>query len=223
MDKRDTVNEPDGDGRKSRPATPAWAAPMKHCLQRIHGWRVPASWSVPDWFDEMRSVATLAAVEAAGVFDPARGTPFEAFVSSRVLARGLTFYRQEWTYATRHVKTVALRDQQDTLLHDQVLLPSNTRSVPAVETLREVLASLPEQSCWLLKELYLHERTEADIGRQLGISQRAVSKRKRAALDRLRRHLGRGSLAPVQPLNASTEKTQNQVLSRPTSRNTNSI
>lgn len=162
---------------------------MLTCLRRIRRWRIPANWSVPDWLDEMRSVVTLAAMEAAGVFDTTRGLALDSFVRSRVLARALTFYRQEWNYATRHIDGVSLPEDQERLLPDQCLVAPDTGSHPARETLCEALALLSAQSRWVLEELYLHERTVAEVARHLGISQRAVNKRKQSALRHLRLHL----------------------------------
>ncbi len=179
--------------RPSSDALPDWAEPVNTCLRRSRCWRVPSNWCVPDWFQEMRSVAKLAALEAAGAFDPARGTAFGAFVRSRALARALTFYRKEWTYAIRHIDGVSLSEDQERLPPEQCLFAPDTSSDPARDNLCEALALLPKQAHWLLEELYLHERTEADLGRQLGITQRAVSKRKHSALCRLRRHLGQQS------------------------------
>ena len=49
----------------------------------------------------MRAEANAAAWEAGLDFDPTRGVPLPAFVHGRVLARALTRYRREWSYARR--------------------------------------------------------------------------------------------------------------------------
>ena len=170
----------------------AWLQPLKTCLRRICSWQVPFNWSVPDWFDEMRSVAKLAAVEAAGIFDPDRGVRFDTFVQSRVLARTLTFYRREQTFSRRHVDGVSLPEEQETLVPDQLPFAPDITDHYVGMTLREALALLPDACGWLLEELYLRERTVAEVARHLGISQRGVNKRKRAALHRLRRCLAAG-------------------------------
>jgi RNA polymerase sigma factor (sigma-70 family) len=175
-------------------ALPAWAEPMNACLPRIRRWRVPPNWSGADWHDELFSVATLAAIEAAGAFDSARGTPFDSFVRSRVLARTLTYYRQEWAYAARRVDGVSLPEDQETLHADLNPFASGAASRAAAEAVREALALLPEQSRWLMQELHVHERTEIDIGHQLGISHQAVSKRKKAALRELRQRLAQSAV-----------------------------
>lgn len=195
MEKHEPANDSDNEEQGFAPDTsPVWWVPMKRCLKRMHGWRIPPNWSARDWFNEMGSVARLAAVEAAAAFDASRGTPFEVFISSRILSRGLTFYRKEWTYATHHLETDSM--QAERVLGNDYSCVSKASDIPAGETVREVLASLPESGRWLIEELYLRERTQASIGRQLGISQRAVSKRKEAVLCRLRRLLGHLGTTP---------------------------
>jgi DNA-directed RNA polymerase specialized sigma24 family protein len=55
------------------------------------------------------------------------------------------------------------------------------------------LARLPSSDLWLVEQLFLRDRTEADIATQIGITQQAVSKRKQLILLRLRRYMTRTS------------------------------
>jgi len=58
------------------------------------------------------------------------------------------------------------------------------------ERVRDLLNYLPASDRDLLVALFWHGRTEAEIGRQLGITQRAVNKRKHGALALLVRGTG---------------------------------
>jgi DNA-directed RNA polymerase specialized sigma subunit len=58
------------------------------------------------------------------------------------------------------------------------------RPVPA-------LARLSKPDLWLVEQLFLRDRTEADVAAQIGISQPAISKRKRAIVMQLRRYIDR--------------------------------
>ena len=61
--------------------------------------------------------------------------------------------------------------------------------VDAVASLRAVVAGLPPVDRRLLHLRFIEERTQADIGSQLGISQMQVSRRLSALLAALRRRL----------------------------------
>jgi hypothetical protein len=56
---------------------------------------------------------------------------------------------------------------------------------------RHVLARLSKSDLWLIEQLFLKDRTEADIATQIGITQQAISKRKRTIVMQLRRYIDR--------------------------------
>jgi DNA-directed RNA polymerase specialized sigma subunit len=100
----------------------------------------------------------------------------------RILSNALTRYRQEWAYA---LHCVPLPDEEgNKSLTDSVLI-----STPVDEELRYALLYLSPRNYWLIVQLFWEERTEAEIGVTLGISQRGVSKHKQAALTDLRGRL----------------------------------
>src|SRR5262245_37288926 len=152
------------------------------CLKRIFRWRVPPISSISDWRNEMRGVAACAAWQAVCDYDPSLSVPFIAFARQRVLTSTLTRYRQEWAYAFR-----------STPEHD----PGNSDS--RLFTTSEVfedwpepaLARLSKPDLWLIEQLFLRDRTEANIATQTGITQQAVNKRKRAIVMQLRRYIDR--------------------------------
>lgn len=152
---------------------------MGSCLKRIFRWRVPPNWSISDWRNEMRAEAACAAWQAVCDYDPSLSVPFIAFARQRVLTSTLTRYRQEWAYA--------LRSAQE---HDSESFDSAASAVfrdwpvPA-------LARLSKPDLWLIEQLFLRDRTEADIATQIGITQPAISKRKRAIVMQLRRYIDR--------------------------------
>jgi RNA polymerase sigma factor (sigma-70 family) len=158
------------------------------CLRRICAWHVPPNWCAADWLEEIRAVAASAAWEAECQFDPARGVPLGAFVRSRVLGRALTRYRQEWATGRRWVRQESVSPAHGAINGALALSPSGgATGAEAWDEVREALELLSERNQRLLRQLFWEERTEAEIGRELGISQRAVSKRKHRGL-RLLRH-----------------------------------
>jgi DNA-directed RNA polymerase specialized sigma subunit len=57
------------------------------------------------------------------------------------------------------------------------------------EALHQGLAKLAEQDRWLIERLFWEGQTEAEVAKEIGISQPAVSKRKCAILRELRYRL----------------------------------
>lgn len=151
------------------------------CMRRICGWRVPPNWSQRQWHEEIEGHALAAACEAQTVYDPARGVPFGAFIYQRVMARVLTRYRQEWSYARRCVCELGAEGGE---------CPECTAPAqPELGDLEEAVASLSAPQRWLVDQIFWRERTESAVAAVLGLSQRAVSKRKQAVLGVLRHWL----------------------------------
>jgi len=134
-----------------------------------------------DWFEEISAVAISAAYEAELAFDSSRGVPLAVFVSSRVLARSLTRYRQEWSFA-HHCVCSNLEEERNMLATGLDFHICATHEGHACDAMLEALARLDESKRFVIEQLFWLNRTEAEIGLELGISQRAVSKRKTAAL-----------------------------------------
>jgi hypothetical protein len=157
-----------------------FAAVLHSCLLRVFRWRVPPNWTISEWRKEIRAEAACAAWQAVSEYDPSRGVPFGAFARQRVLTHTLTRFRQEWAYA--------LRCAQE---HNGEL--DFVAYLPFEDWPREALARLSEPDLWLIGQLFLRDRTEADVAKQIGISQQGVNKRKRVILVNLRQFMGRES------------------------------
>jgi DNA-directed RNA polymerase specialized sigma subunit len=186
--KSQSRNPCNGEGRSARHESaaigPLPLSVSNSCLRRIFRWRVPPNWSISDWRNEMRAEAACAACQAVCDYDPSLGVPFSAFAHQRVLTGTLTRCRQEWAYALR------LAREHDPESSDRKLLDSTAAEVfndwPA-----SALARLSKSDRWLVGQLFLRDRTEADIATQIGITQQAISKRKRAIVMQLRRYIDR--------------------------------
>jgi RNA polymerase sigma factor (sigma-70 family) len=171
---------------------------IARCLRRIATWRLPPNWSAFDWLEEVREVLCVAAIEAETDFDSARGLPFGAFLYYRALARVLTRYRQEWNYGTRFLSECAgscICDEEEPDPQEYRLARSRRIAVEIpflqepdipLEELAEALASLTKSSRRLIDLLFWEEYTESEAGRDIGISQPCISRRKQAILQTLR-------------------------------------
>ena len=119
-----------------------------------------------------------------------RGRALSLFVGQRVLARSLTRYRQEWSYASRCVSE-AFEDAYDGGLHwaERCETPDPAVSARMIDLLHNAISLLPESKRNLIRQLFFENESETEVARALGISQPAVNKRKWTILDNLRKRL----------------------------------
>jgi RNA polymerase sigma factor (sigma-70 family) len=171
---------------------PSWdhelSATLDRCLKRICGWQPPPNWSAADWYHEITAHANCAVCQAERDFDPSRGVPLGGFAYQRVLARAFTRYRQEWTYARRHTSDSERGECAETSRLDGALVAPEPTGCSHAD-LHAALASLPAIDRSIIEQIFLHERTETELARRIGISQPAVNKRKRLGLVKLREAL----------------------------------
>jgi RNA polymerase sigma factor (sigma-70 family) len=159
-----------------------WAA----CIKRIHSWRVPPRWNLPDWWEEIDAESIAAACHALRIFDPSRGPEIGTFVYHQMLASALARYRREWTYAIRYGVSGG-EDAGVTETEDRFAMKQEE------EKLKQILTNLPDSDRSLIKYLFWEGRTETEVANGLGISQQAVSKRKHKILSELRETFGEGN------------------------------
>jgi DNA-directed RNA polymerase specialized sigma24 family protein len=152
------------------------------CLRRVSRWKLPPNWSRRDWFEEARAQGTLAACQAELNWDSSRGTQFDSFVQHRVVGSILARYRQEWRFALRSRLAAPLssRASDDTGTSD---------AEAAADALEGVLQQLSKEDLQLLLRLFWDHSTERQIARDIGVSQPAISKRKKVLLRELRLRL----------------------------------
>jgi RNA polymerase sigma factor (sigma-70 family) len=176
-----------------------WPRVWSACTARTHGWRVPPRWSLSDWFEEIDAESIAAACHAIRIFDPHRGPTLSTFVYHQILASALSRYRQEWTYALRY--GIASMEEPGVAGGGEERFSVEQEE----EQLKRSLISLPDADRHLIEHLFWEGRTETEIADGLGISQQAVSKRKRKILSALRREFKH----PEKPL--SDKKRRNKL------------
>jgi DNA-directed RNA polymerase specialized sigma subunit len=152
---------------------------LSSSLHRIFRWRVPPNWSVSDWREEIRAEAACAACHAAQDYNASLGVPFGAYARQRVLARTLTRYRQEWAYALRMAQELKPEVSDEKM--SASIAPALLDQWP-----RCTLDRLSKSDLWLVGQLFLRERSESDIAKEMGVSQQAISKRKRTIIRRIK-------------------------------------
>ena len=145
---------------------------VKRCLARVRHWKVPPNWSRHQWLEEAAAQAELAAtIERPTVGEPSASRLRANAIASRILNSVLKSYRQEWSFA-RHCGQCVVREparRDDT--GDEV--------APMLPCLPSALGQLCEPDRRLIQMMYWEHRTEAHIAADFGISQQAISKRKR--------------------------------------------
>jgi RNA polymerase sigma factor (sigma-70 family) len=160
-------------------------------MRQARAWRVPPRWSACDWFDELQAEGAAAAIQAEGVYDSGRGVPLGAYIRLCVRHRLLERYHKEWSHALRWVYVPELPEYS---IEDVPCSPSESDDLQGAlarlpDDLQGALACLIESDRRLIDRLYWRGETESEVGSSLGISQQAVSKRKRSVLRKLRRLL----------------------------------
>lgn len=149
-----------------------WQTAVRRCLRRVATWKTPPNWSHDDWMEEMCAEAEVSAwslyreVASCGQEEP----PLQC-IYQHALNACLQRYRQEWRYT----------------LHCPCSLDVIERSETRCADLYAALDSLPEGDRRLLHQLFWERCTETELARQQGVSVQAVSKRKQAALKKLRK------------------------------------
>jgi RNA polymerase sigma factor (sigma-70 family) len=159
---------------------PDWPRIWGACRRRTRSWPIPPRWTANDWREELDAEGIAAACKAIRKYDPARGTTISSFVYHQMLSGALSRYRQEWTYAMR-CSTAIL--SQDSIPQANGAANLDDES----EYLLHSIGRLVDDDRFLLERLYWDGCTEAEVAGLLGISQQAVSKRKRRILLELRR------------------------------------
>jgi RNA polymerase sigma factor (sigma-70 family) len=158
----------------------SWRRMWESCVAQIRRWRIPPRWNDVDWVAELQSEGAAAALEAIACFEPSRNVPLHAYVRMRVMGRVLTRYRQEWTYAIRQVPEE---------VSDASELSSLASPSWPVDELRDVLTQLDDPDRALIIRIFWNAETEAEIARSLGLSQQAISRRKKKILDKIRERM----------------------------------
>lgn len=169
-------------GRGLQQSLPAWPVIWAACVRRTHAWRTPPRWSPRDWWEEIDAEGVAAAFQAIRVFDPSRGPSLNSFVYHQILSTALARYRREWNYALRckpssaDLETLSSSVDQAATDHEEERL---TRSI----------RGLSEADRQMVERLFWERWTEEEVAGSLGVSQQAVSRRKRKILLALRQSL----------------------------------
>lgn len=71
--------------------------------------------------------------------------------------------------------------EEDDSVEDQILQKLE------LERLHKAILILSKEEQWLIHELYFEERTEREVAAELGLSQKAVNKRRQKVLEKLRK------------------------------------
>ncbi len=159
-----------------------------HLLARIRRWRTPPNWSPAHWQEELRQTGFLAALTAEQELKLRENPELFAAIYRRILATVVSCYRNEWRYATRFTDFSAESETP----RGTTECPSSDPGPDHLVFVRELLAALknlPDTERSLVLRLCVDGCTESEVARSLNVSQRAVSKRKKAALVKLRRQL----------------------------------
>ncbi len=158
-----------------------YQAVVVQCLRRVRRWHVPPNWTKPQWMEEAQAQAQAEVAAALAHDGAAEIAAFRPQLASRILNSVLKRYRQEWSFVRRCGRNIIVEPPAP----DCQASGSETAGSP----LEQALAQLPDADRSLLQSLYWQQCTESQVAVDWGISQQAISKRKRRIFKRLAANL----------------------------------
>jgi RNA polymerase sigma-B factor len=144
-----------------------------------------------DGLDDLRQVGVIGLLKAARRFDPGRGVPFSAYAAP-FIAGELRHHVRDCTWPVRVPRADGGRRSV------AVAVPLEDGTVAAVDELanaddrlmvKELVRQLGSRQREVVYRYFVRGRSQADIGRELGMSQIQVSRMLRASLELMRRRL----------------------------------
>ncbi|MGC9260024.1 MAG: sigma factor-like helix-turn-helix DNA-binding protein [Phycisphaerae bacterium] len=159
---------------------------VKRCLARVRRWKAPPNWSRRQWLEEVAAQAELAVAVAC----PAAGKPATVSVNantleSHILNQVRTRHRQECSFCWHCGRRLVCEPAEELNDLDDAV-------GPMVLQLAGAVAQLAEPDRRLIKLLYWQHRTESEVAADFGVSQQAISKRKRRIIAQLADVLKKG-------------------------------
>lgn len=150
---------------------------------------MPPNWALRDWQEELLAQARAVAWEAYLAYNPASGVPLEAFVFIKVREALRTYWRKEWKEALHRATPPTDGEEGGENWEFTLLSLQQEEKAWKRALIRWALSWLSAKERFVIERLFGDGWTEAEIAQGLGISQQAVSKVKRQALQKLREML----------------------------------
>jgi len=163
--------------------SPELRAILQSADRRLQSWQRPPNWSVMDWSAECRQIEEIAAYKLTRAVDSAGNIPPARSIYNHVIASVRTCYRREWAYSLHFEPcpmNLSSREQEFEGPRD-----GQTAETDPYSFLYEAMDELAPEQRRLVEQLFFFGRTQAEVGKIFGLSQRAISKRKQHALNNL--------------------------------------
>lgn len=141
-----------------------------------------------DRHDDYAQEAALGLVQAARVFDPARGVPFGAFARQYVVTRCQRYRRSDHAIALPRCRNVEpipyvdVREDED----PETMLSERQERAARIAWLALAMAKLSTRERMVVERHFLEGETQADIAASIGVSRAAVTQSVAAALRKMR-------------------------------------
>lgn len=148
---------------------------VQNALRKAYRWQTPCHWNTSQWREELVGVAYLAALQAEGEYDPARGIPLQPFLLQRTLSVLLTYYRREWKFGSQCTPLEATSPEDGEPDAQSIDLPDplSTDFVEQVclsEDLRRALRSLTARERQVVVMVFWDDMSERAIAETLGVA-----------------------------------------------------
>jgi RNA polymerase sigma-B factor len=147
--------------------------------------------SEAEGMDDLRQVGVIGLLKAAGRFDPGRGVPFAAYAAPFVLGE-LRHHLRDSTWPVRvpradgrpRAQAVAVPLEEGVAAAPDELADADDRL-----TVRALVLELGSRQREVVYRYFVRGRSQADIGRELGMTQIQVSRMLRTSLAAMRQRL----------------------------------
>lgn len=165
------------------------------CVERLRRRAVPPNWSPEEWKVEVEQIASLGALKAAAGDAVGDGSGPKGELAPVVLKRAdetvRAAWRREWAFGLRSLPLLLdgpsdrpggpTEEENPTASCEPLSEPAEI-----YYELHDAIAKLPAWLRDVIVQLFLDGRTESEVGEALRLPQYTVSRRKQAALKRLR-------------------------------------
>ena len=140
--------------------------------------------------EDLAQEGAIGLIKAAGSFDPSRGTAYSTYTVKCIECEILMYLRKEKKHRTNSISLDQKMDVGGSEISFKDMVGREDPEIEMVcekEALRQHISELDPEDVRLIWMYYVQEMKQAQIARQLGISQTQVSRRLKKVMIRIKR------------------------------------
>jgi RNA polymerase sigma factor (sigma-70 family) len=154
----------------------------------------PHCYLIEDWYAECLHEGWCAAKAAMDTYDPSKGTQY-TYIRRAVHNRLLSYFQKEISWDRRRTllfNQTKMEVSQSEVWNEPVdqEMAYHMEEVEDWIDVQEALSHLTEKECWLVKQVWIKKRSQAEVAKELNLSQSAISKQLKRIAHQLHQLLG---------------------------------